>query len=147
MNPIVWRNIFPTFYLFTEPVKEWKSARFPSPFLQNLLLQALARREWTWSFFLWNSTQTIPLSYIMRKKNICFSTERKVPEGADIFAIWNIIPWKEQLERLGTFLIPSTTWMWEGWFADGWMTDWEMGEWWDNFLLVTFYYHEFNEYK
>ena len=85
MNPIVWRNIFPTFYLFTEPVKEWKSARFPSPFLQNLLLQALARREWTWSFFLWNSTQTIPLSYIMPVKNICFSKERKSPWGSRHF--------------------------------------------------------------
>ena len=80
MNPIVWRNIFPTFYLFTEPVKEWKSARFPSPFLQNLLLQALARREWTWSFFLWNSTQTIPLSYIMKKTFVSQQKENSLRE-------------------------------------------------------------------
>ena len=97
--------------------------------------------------FLFVEQYTNNPSFIYYEKNICFSTERKFPEGADIFAIWNIIPRKEQLECLGTFLIPSTTWMSEGWFADGWMTDWEMGEWWDNFLLVTFYYHEFNEYK
>ena len=141
---------FPTFYLFTAELKQlllvkpnclekyfsnilslhWASQRVkigevPISFPTESSLTSFSPTRVNVKFLFVEQYTNNP-SFIYYEKNICFSTERKFPEGAGIFAIWNIIPWKEQLERLGTFLIPSTTWRVICWWMDdrlrdGWM--------------------------